>query len=156
MELFREDGCLTDEGLDALIHNQLDELGRLEAAEHLSYCDRCLDRYTARLTGETLEQPPRGMSRPVLQTIWVRVMQNFYGRAAVAGVAALLALTIWGSGAFRLALSRGHSLEQTRPSSGATPPAPQMVEPDRPGHLYDKLFEAWGALFTTDETNTTR
>ena len=45
MELFREDGCLTDEGLDALIHIQLDELGRLEAAEHLSYCDRCLDRY---------------------------------------------------------------------------------------------------------------
>lgn len=156
MELFREDGCLTDEGLDALIHNQLDELGRLEAAEHLAYCDRCLDRYTARLNGETLEQAPPGMSRPVLQTIWIRVMQNFYGRAAVAGVAALLALTLWGSGAFRLALSRGHSLEQTTPASGATPPAPQQTEPQRPGHLYDELFEAWGAIFTTDETNTTR
>ena len=156
MELFRDDGCLTDEGLRALADGGLYELGRLEAAEHLAYCDRCVDRYTALLTGGALEEAPRGMSRPVLQTIWVRVMQNFYGRAAVAGVAALLALTIWGSGAFRLALSRGHSLEQTRPSSGATPPAPQMVEPDRPGHLYDKLFEAWGALFTTDETNTTR
>ena len=32
LELFREDGCLTDEGLQALRDGQLDELGRLEAA----------------------------------------------------------------------------------------------------------------------------
>ena len=51
MELFREDGCLTDEGLQALVGGSLDEWGRLEAAEHLSYCDRCMDRYTALLTG---------------------------------------------------------------------------------------------------------
>ena len=49
LELFREDGCLTDEGLQALRDGQLDELGRLEAAEHLSYCDKCMDRYTALL-----------------------------------------------------------------------------------------------------------
>ena len=36
MELFREDGCLSDEGLHALTTGQLDELGRLEAAEHLA------------------------------------------------------------------------------------------------------------------------
>src|SRR5699024_11729655 len=59
MELFREDGCLTDEGLQALVGGSLDEWGRLEAAEHLSYCDRCMDRYTALLTGAVLEQPPR-------------------------------------------------------------------------------------------------
>ena len=40
LELFREDGCLTDEGLQALRDGQLDELGRLEAAEHLSYWKR--------------------------------------------------------------------------------------------------------------------
>lgn len=40
MELFREDGCLSDEGLHALTAGQLDELGRLEAAEHLAYCDQ--------------------------------------------------------------------------------------------------------------------
>lgn len=50
MELFREDGCLSDEGLHALTAGQLDELGRLEAAEHLAYCDKCTDRYTALLT----------------------------------------------------------------------------------------------------------
>ena len=55
MELFREDGCLSDEGLHALTAGQLDELGRLEAAEHLSYCDKCTDRYTALLTADALD-----------------------------------------------------------------------------------------------------
>ena len=54
MELFREDGCLSDEGLHALTAGQLDELGRLEAAEHLAYCDKCTDRYTALLTADAL------------------------------------------------------------------------------------------------------
>ena len=43
MELFDQNGCLTEEGLHAVIGGQLDELGRLEAAEHLSYCDECMD-----------------------------------------------------------------------------------------------------------------
>ena len=96
MELFREDGCLTDEGLQALIDGQLDELGRLEAAEHLSYCTKCLDRYTALLTGDKLETPPRDLSRPLGRALWVHLMANFYGRAAVAAVAAVLALTLLG------------------------------------------------------------
>ena len=37
MELFDQNGCLTEEGLHAVIGGQLDELGRLEAAEHLSF-----------------------------------------------------------------------------------------------------------------------
>ena len=50
MELFDPmTGCLTDEGLQALTAGGLDELARLEAAEHLAFCDRCLDRYTALL-----------------------------------------------------------------------------------------------------------
>ena len=59
MELFDQNGCLTEEGLHAVIGGQLDELGRLEAAEHLSYCDKCMDRYTALLTADVLEEPPR-------------------------------------------------------------------------------------------------
>ena len=49
MELFDKNGCLTDEGLQALQAGGLDELGRLETAEHLAYCDKCMDRYTALL-----------------------------------------------------------------------------------------------------------
>ena len=89
LELFREDGCLTDEGLQALRNGQLDELGRLEAAEHLSYCDKCMDRYTALLTADVLETPPRGVHGTIMTTIWVRLMQSTYGRVAVAGVMAM-------------------------------------------------------------------
>ena len=69
MEWFRDDGCLTDEGLRALTAGQLDELGRLETAEHLSYCDACMDRYTALLTADALETPPRSMRGTVMSTI---------------------------------------------------------------------------------------
>ncbi len=48
-------GCLSEEGLQALVGGQLDETQRLEAAEHLAYCDRCMDRYTALLTADALE-----------------------------------------------------------------------------------------------------
>ena len=87
MELFDQNGCLTEEGLHAVIGGQLDELGRLEAAEHLSYCDKCMDRYTALLTADVLEEPPRSARGAVMGTIWVRLMQNTWGRAAVAAVA---------------------------------------------------------------------
>ena len=56
MELFDAKGCLSEEGLQALVGGQLDETQRLEAAEHLAYCDRCMDRYTALLTDDVLEQ----------------------------------------------------------------------------------------------------
>ena len=87
MELFDKNGCLTDEGLQALQAGGLDELGRLETAEHLSYCDKCMDRYTALLTADALEMPPHSAHKAVMTAIWVRLMQNTWGRAAVAGVA---------------------------------------------------------------------
>ena len=115
MELFREDGCLSDEGLHALTAGQLDELGRLEAAEHLAYCDKCTDRYTALLTADALADPPRDVRRTVMSTIWVRLMQSTYGRAAVAGVAAVLALTMWRTGALTFVTDHGSDLQALRP-----------------------------------------
>ena len=98
MELFDKNGCLTDEGLQALQAGRLDELGRLETAEHLAYCDKCMDRYTALLTADALETPPHSAHKAVMAAVWVRLMQNTWGRAAVAGVAAVLAFTMWRSG----------------------------------------------------------
>ena len=69
MELFDKNGCLTDEGLQALQAGGLDELGRLETAEHLSYCDKCMDRYTALLTADALETPPHSAHKAVMATM---------------------------------------------------------------------------------------
>lgn len=120
MELFDQNGCLTEEGLHAVIGGQLDELGRLEAAEHLSYCDKCMDRYTALLTADVLEEPPRSACGAVMGTIWVRLMQNTWGRAAVAAVAAVLALTLWRSGTVTQILEGTRDLKTWMPSTSQT------------------------------------
>lgn len=127
MELFREDGCLSDEGLHALTAGQLDELGRLEAAEHLAYCDKCTDRYTALLTADALADPPRDVRRTVMSTIWVRLMQSTYGRVAVAGVAAVLALSLWRSGAITAMLGRGCDLKTILPSQTMSTPPQELT-----------------------------
>ena len=124
MELFREDGCLSDEGLHALTVGQLDELGRLEA-EHLAYCDKCTDRYTALLTADALADPPRDVRRTVMSTIWVRLMQSTCGRAAVAGVAAVLALTMWRTGALTFVTDHGSDLQALLPTVQVTLPEKQ-------------------------------
>ena len=148
MELFDQNGCLTEEGLHAVIGGQLDELGRLEAAEHLSYCDKCMDRYTALLTADVLEEPPRAARGAVTGTIWVRLMQNTWGRAAVAAVAAVLALSMWRSGALEQALdsraafrvmSSGASISQALDEMDARGDA----LPGKPGQeLYQKFSGA--------------
>lgn len=116
MEWFRDDGCMTEAGLRALLDGQLDEMGRLEAAEHLSYCDHCMDRYTALLTADALESAPRGMRGAVMGGVWARLMQNTYGRAAVAGVAAVLALTMWRSGTLGQITQFGSQLQTLYPT----------------------------------------
>ena len=129
MESFRKDGCLSDEGLHALIAGQLDELGRLEAAEHLAYCDKCTDRYTALLTADALSDPPCSVRRTVMGTIWVRLMQNTWGRAAVAAVAAVLALTMWRTGTLEQILSTGETVRSWLPETTQTTEPEQLGRP---------------------------
>lgn len=62
-KLFDAEGHLTDEGLYALKDGTLDDLGALEAAEHLSFCDYCLLRYTAMIEAapDCMKQPMRDL-----------------------------------------------------------------------------------------------
>lgn len=100
MNLFLENGHLTQEGLDALVAGTLDEMQSLEAAEHLSFCDACLLAYTERLTEDTWQTPPQPMENTIWQKIRRRVLCITVNRYAVAAVAACLALTLWGTGFF--------------------------------------------------------
>ena len=96
MKLFSEDGCLTDEGLQALIHEELDEMGRLEAAEHLDFCDKCVERYSGMLTADLEISPPEELAPTILQRIRRRAQRIFVNRFAQVSVAAALALVLWG------------------------------------------------------------
>ena len=153
MELFDQNGCLTEEGLHAVIGGQLDELGRLEAAEHLSYCDKCMDRYTALLTADVLEEPPRSARGAVMGTIWVRLMQNTWGRAAVAAVAAVLALTMWRSGTLEQILSTGETVRSWLPETTQTTEPEQLGRPVQDDERTPTQPEQLGKPIGSDSEN---
>ena len=73
--LFDAEGHLTDEGLHALQEGRLDELGSLETAEHLTFCDYCLARYTALIESapEKLKQPMRDLIPQVQAAMFPRL-----------------------------------------------------------------------------------
>lgn len=137
MELFKEDGCLSGEGLRALVGGELGELERLEAAEHLAYCDKCVDRYTALLTQDALKTPQRSVKGAVMGTVWVRVMQNTWGRSAVAAAAAVLALTMWRGGAFENLALAGSAFAAMLPSSQSVQEERAETPPERLGKPYE-------------------
>ena len=99
-ELFRADGHLTDEGLAALIDGTLDEMGRLEASEHLSFCDNCLTRYTGLLTDDILLTPAAPVADSVCRRVRQRNLRVVRGRTVRAVAAAVLALGLWSTGVF--------------------------------------------------------
>ena len=88
-KLFDAEGHLTDEGLYAIKDGTLDDLGALEAAEHLSFCDYCLLRYTAMIDAapDCMKQPMRDLI-PQVQSLMrlrsFRIMTNRYVSTAAA------------------------------------------------------------------------
>lgn len=102
-DFFDIQGHLTDTALDALIDETADELQRLEIAEHLSFCDHCLERYTSRLTGEALVVPAckaSSISVTVRKKSGAEHEWSFSTDMATMAVAACFALILWVSGAF--------------------------------------------------------
>ena len=101
MDVFRNDGHLSDGALESLIHNgeALDDLTRLEAAEHLAFCDQCLQRYTDLLAGTELLIPANSCQDRLWPRIRFRAIRLLTSRYATAAAAVALALTLlWGSG----------------------------------------------------------
>ena len=100
-ELFGDDGHLQDQAFDALIHGDLDDLSRLEIAEHLSYCDECLVRYETWLTDDALPPMEASVLRPVMGKIRADRRRDIFRRCMSAGLAAGLTLVLWGAGVFQ-------------------------------------------------------
>ena len=104
MEYFRPDGHLTDEALAALVRSEpLDELVRLELAEHLAYCDDCLQRYTDLLAEDALLSPARSCRESLWVRLRMRTLRLVTSRYATAAAAVALALKVlWGSTGVKL------------------------------------------------------
>ena len=107
--VFREDGHLSDRALAALAQNEdrFDQLERLEIAEHLAFCDECLQRYTLALEGGDLLVPERSCQKTLWARIRSRALRLAVSRYATAAAAVTLALTVlWGGGGVQPSISR--------------------------------------------------
>ena len=98
--LFDTAGCLTQSGLEALRDDRLDDLGRLEAAEHLTFCDRCLARYTALLESIQLSAPMRDLIPQVQALMRLRAFRVMTNRYVSVAAAIALAMALWRFGLF--------------------------------------------------------
>ena len=132
-ELFLQTGHLSDEGLQALIDGTLDEMQRLEAAEHLSFCDECLTRYTALLTGDVLEEPEQDGTLPVSRRLRRRAVKNVCNRYAAAAAAVVITAGLWYSGVF------GGAMEALAIQPPALEQTAQAQEPGPLGQLLERI-----------------
>lgn len=98
MEPFEQNGHLTDKTLSALVSGGLDELSRLEVSEHLSYCDRCLDRYLSLISASKLEAPAHSCREPLMRRIRRDARRFLESRLAAAAAAIVIVVSLWSGG----------------------------------------------------------
>lgn len=120
--LFDTAGHLTDAGLDAVKDGTLDDLGSLEAAEHLTFCDYCLQRYTALLDAAPacLQTPMRDLVPQVQALMRLRSFRILTNRYVSAAAAVVLAFALWQFGAFtppKTAIKPSESIPKTAVST---------------------------------------
>ena len=100
-EYFNQDGHITPFALGSLVHEtQLDELTRLELAEHLSFCDRCLDAYMVMLDDSLMIDPPQTQAQTIIKRVKQKARILFFNKYTRVAVAACLAITLWTTGVF--------------------------------------------------------
>ena len=141
MELFREDGHLTDQALEALVSGrELNELGRLEVSEHLAFCDLCLNRYTQQLMDEGLMTPAHSCQ----DTIWWRIRQRaarlLASRWATAAAAIVLVVSLWNFGVF------GGIADLSARLGSWEPPAISESVQERQGHWGRQISDFFNSL----------
>ena len=103
-DLFLEDGHLSDYAFSCLVHDeQLDELQRLEVAEHLSFCDQCVAKYADLLADDALLVSSQEQLAPgVMQRLRQRARKIFINKYSTAVVAASFAIVFWNIGVFNI------------------------------------------------------
>lgn len=116
-EYFSLDGHLTDLAFEQMNSDTLTELERLEIAEHLSFCDSCIERYTSFLCGSELLAPPEPLSLGVCKRIRQLLRTIFFNRYVTVGVAACFTMILWTNGVFSPSLIESTARPLSRISS---------------------------------------
>ena len=139
MEFFDQHGHLTDEALRALTENApMDELSRLEVAEHLAFCDQCLQRYTLYLAGQPTLVPAHSCQESLWRRIRQRSIRLITSRYATAAAAVVITAGLWYSGVF------GGAMEALAIQPPALEQTAQAQEPGPLGQLLERIGVADG------------
>lgn len=109
--LFHEDGHLSENAFELLVSDQpLDELERLELAEHLSFCDTCVEHYARLLAQTQLISPIQRCAPTVMHRLKEHTRKFFVSKYGAVLLAASFTFVLWGGGTFSVdAFSRGDS-----------------------------------------------
>ena len=147
MELFNNEGHLTPQGLKALMDETLDEMGRLEAAEHLAFCDACLTQYTSLLTDDVLRAPEKPLAKGILRRIRKKPGRIPFARYGTVAAAAVLTVVMWGVGNF--------ALQDAKPSHSLLNNTPAAANQDAPKPATNKPDPGFGSRFSqaVDDTS---
>ena len=149
MNLFREDGHLTDEGIQALESDNLDEMQRLEAAEHLAFCDCCVARQLALMVDENaLLCIPETFVRSIMKRVKKRGRKVYFARWTI--TAAGLVLALWGAGLVFAVTQPQMAILQNQEAVRQSEPAPLFGSRMNAatGELFAKMnnaFNGWKA-----------
>ncbi|HIZ54898.1 MAG TPA: hypothetical protein H9671_01665 [Firmicutes bacterium] len=110
---FSSDGHLTDVALQILSdpESNLDELKRLEIAEHLSFCDACLMRSIDILSSAAAPPLEESMSKQIMKHIRTKSRVNWINQYISVGVAACFALLLWITGVFSSPVEADRNLQ---------------------------------------------
>ena len=147
MELFHENGHLTDEALSALkCGRALSDLSRLEIAEHLTYCDVCLMRYTDLLAETELEMPMRSCHGGLWHRIRLRSIRILTSRYATAAAALIIVFSLWGFGIFGGIVERSSQLSQSDTTFTQNLGSWPQQWNDSLNSIFDKLDGAFSAF----------
>jgi len=118
--VFNRDGHISDNGFFLLAKGEADELARYEMAEHLDFCDFCVDRYSLLLCGDVLLAPPEQLSESVMAAVRRKAIAVLTGQAAKVCAAAGLAIVIWCGGLFDGDIVARGEVFSERVSKGST------------------------------------
>ena len=158
--LFDTAGCLTQRGLEALRDDRLDDLGRLEAAEHLTFCDRCLARYTALLETIQLSAPMRDLIPQVQALMRLRAFRVMTNRYVSVAAAIALALALWRFGLFGAAPAAApKEVQESRPNTSISQMLGSALDGASEGlqnvlgSIQDTALSGWAQLSDNNRQN---
>lgn len=115
-EFFNRDGHLTDYAIKSIINDDVNELQRLEFAEHTSFCDECLTKYINSIDNTELMTPPETVEKQIIKRISNNKRRFRINQYFSMAVAACFALIFWVTGIFSIP-SSVYAIAENRKSS---------------------------------------